>query len=65
MFTVGDRVVSNVDAQGMRRGERFEVIERDEQHLLGMVYATLTLRSLDNGRELRIVNAHVLMSRAK
>jgi len=61
---IGDRVVSNVDAQGMRRGEAFEVIARGEQHVLGMVYATLTVRSLEDGRELRVVNAHVLMSRA-
>jgi hypothetical protein len=62
-YDVGDRVVSNVDAQGMRRGERFEVTVRDELHVLGMVYATLTVRAED-GRELRIVNAHLLMSRA-
>jgi hypothetical protein len=63
-YDVGDRVVSNLDAQGMHRGERFEVIGRDEQHLLGMIYATLTVRSMEDGRELRVVNAHVLMSRA-
>jgi hypothetical protein len=42
----------------------FDVIEREEQHLLGMVYATLSVRSLVDGRKLRIVNAHLLMSRA-
>jgi hypothetical protein len=62
-YDVGDRVVSNVDAQGMRRGEMFEVIARDEQWLLGNCYATLTVRAED-GRELRVVNAHLLMSRA-
>jgi hypothetical protein len=63
-YDVGDRVVSGVDAQVMRRGERFEVIGRDEQHLFGNVYATLTLRSIEDGRELRIVNAPLLLSRA-
>jgi hypothetical protein len=48
----------------MRRGEAFDVIARDERWVLGNCYATLTARSLDDGRELRIVNAHVLMSRA-
>ena len=64
-YDVGDQLISGVDAQGMRRGERFEVTARDEQHVLGMVYATLTVRSLEDGRELRIVNAHVLMSRTR
>jgi hypothetical protein len=63
-YDVDDRVVSNVDAQGMRRGEAFEVIARDEQHVLGMVYATLTVRSLEDGRELRVVNGQLLLSRA-
>jgi len=63
-YDVGDRVVSNVDAQGMRRDEAFDVIARDERWVLGNCYATLTVRSIDDGRELRIVNAHVLMSRA-
>ena len=63
-FDVGDRVVSDVDAQGVRRGEAFEVIGRDERWVLGNCYATLTVRSLDDGRELHVVNAHVLMSRA-
>jgi hypothetical protein len=63
-YDVGDRVISNVDAQGMRRGERFEVIERDEQWLLGNCYATLTVRSAEDGRELRIVNGQLLLSRA-
>jgi hypothetical protein len=63
-YDVGDRVVSDVDAQGMRRGEAFEVIAREEQHLLGMVFATLTLRAED-GRELRVVNGQLLLSRVK
>jgi hypothetical protein len=63
-YDVGDRVVSNVDAQGMRRGEAFEVIARDEQWLLGNCYATLTLRSVEDGRELRIVNGQLLLLRA-
>lgn len=63
-YDVGDRVVSGVDAQGMRRGEAFEVIGRDEQHLLGNVYATLTVRSLEDGRDLSIVNGQLLLSRA-
>jgi hypothetical protein len=62
-YDVGDCVVSNMDAQGMKRGGAFEVIARDERWVLGNCYATLTVRSLDDGRELRIVNAHVLMSR--
>jgi hypothetical protein len=64
-YDVGDRVVSNVDAQGMRRGEQFEVIERDERWVLGNCYATLTVRSVEDGRELRIVNGQLLLSRAK
>jgi hypothetical protein len=63
-YDVGDRVVSDVDAQGMKRGEAFEVIGRAEQHVLGMVYATLTLRSVEDGRELRVVNGQLLLSRA-
>jgi hypothetical protein len=62
-YDVGDRVVSNVDAQGMRRGEAFEVIERDERWVLGNCYATLTVRAED-GRELRIMNGQLLLSRA-
>ena len=62
---VGDRVVSNLDTQGMRQRERFGVIGRDEQRLPGSCYATLTLRSLEDGRELRIVNGQLLLSRAK
>jgi hypothetical protein len=40
-YDVGDRVVSNVDAQGMRRGEAFEVVARDERGCSG----TATRRS--------------------
>ena len=63
-FIVGDRGASNLDAKGMRRNERFEVIVRDELHLLGMVYATLTVRSVVDGRELRLVNGGLVVSRA-
>ena len=48
----------------MRRGEAFELTARDERWVLGNCYATLTVRSAKDGRELRIVNADVLMSRA-
>ena len=63
-FDVGDRVVSNVDAQGMRRVEAFEVIARDERWVLGNCYATLTVRAIDDGRELQVVNGHLLLARA-
>jgi hypothetical protein len=65
VFKIGDRLVSGMDAQGMRRGEAFEVIGREVQVECGWSYATLTLRSLDDGRELHVVNAQVLMTRAK
>jgi hypothetical protein len=63
-FQIGDRVVADVAAQGMRVGELFDVIDIEARSLLGMTFTTLTLRSLDDGRELRIVNGHVLLSRA-
>jgi hypothetical protein len=62
-YDVGDRVVSNVDTQGMRRGEAFEVIARDERWVFGNCYATLTVRSAEDGREVRIVNGQLLLSR--
>jgi hypothetical protein len=64
-FQVGDRVVSRVEAQGMKRGEPFEVIARDERHWLGNVLATLTVRRLVAGRELRIVYGQLVLARAK
>ena len=63
-YDVGDRLVSDVDAPGMRRGEAFEMIGREERWVLGNCYATLTVRSIVDGRELRIVNGQLLLSRA-
>ena len=60
-YDVGDRVVSNVDAQGMRRVEAFA---RDERWVLGNCYATLTVRAIDDERELQVVNGHLLLARA-
>ena len=62
-FQVGDRVVAGVTTQGMKRGESFEVVEREERHILGNVYATLTLRAPD-GREVNVVNGQLVLSRA-
>jgi hypothetical protein len=63
-FQIGGRVVAGVAAQGMLEGELFEVIGVEARSLLGMKFTTLTLRSLEDARELRIVNGHVLLSHA-
>lgn len=39
------------------------MIAREKRHPLGNVRATLTLR-VDDGRELRVVNGQVVLSRA-
>jgi len=55
--------LANMDAQGRRRSEAFDVIARDERCVLENCYASLTVRSIEDGGELRFVNAHVLVSR--
>jgi hypothetical protein len=58
-------LITALDEHGLpitARGEAFEVIGRDEQWLPVNCYATLTLRLLDDGRELRIVNVQLALA---
>lgn len=59
--SVGDRVRSNVDAQGMRRGGLFEVVAV-VSGFLGIV--TYLVRAED-GRELEVGNGHLLLERVE
>ena len=61
VHNVGDRVRSNVDAQGMRPGELFEVVAV-VSGFLGIV--TYLVRAED-GRELEVGNGHLLLERGE
>jgi len=58
---VGDRVRSNVDAQGMRRGESFEVVAVSHGYFGIVVYRVRA----EDGRELDVGNGHLLLERVE
>jgi hypothetical protein len=56
---VGDKVRSNVEAQGMRRGEVFSVVA-----VVRGPFAIVTYRvRAEDGRELEVRNGHLVLER--
>jgi len=46
---VGFQFAKNDRGQNCQPAQDKECLARDEQHMLGMLYATLTLRSMEDG----------------
>jgi len=59
---VGFQFAKDDGGQNGQPAQDKESLARDERRVLGMLYATLKVRSMEDG--LRVVNAHVSLSRA-
>lgn len=69
-FEKGQQVQSSTDAQGLKKGAKYEVVAVYSRHLLGMEYTTVHVVALsDRGRfendrsvAVPVTNAHILLN---
>jgi hypothetical protein len=62
-FKEGDRVRSNVDAQGMKKGNVYDVVDVESRHTPFGVFMTYQVVDPKTGVQLTVRNAHLLLSR--
>lgn len=60
-FHAGDVVVSNVNAQGMTKGERYVVTDMSVRHTPFGGFTTYLVKPEAGGPELRIGNGHLVL----
>lgn len=63
LFAKGDRVKSDVDAQGMKRGELGTIEDMDEQSTAFGTFVTYSVK-LDSGKTVAVGNGHLVLSKA-
>jgi hypothetical protein len=62
-FTVGEQVRSRVDAQGMKRGETFKVVEVRECRTVFGTFVTVVVKNPRTQETRAVVNSHLVMER--
>lgn len=60
-FFKGDTVVANTSSQGMVKGEKYVVVEVEQEHTAFGNFVTYVIEG--NGKELAIVNGHLLLNK--
>jgi hypothetical protein len=68
MFQVGQTVVAQTSAQGLRKGEQYRVSDvKTNPTFFGtfVTYVVASLRPTEPGFEWEVVNGHLLLSAAK
>src|SRR5690242_14790102 len=62
-FSQGDIVRSTVDAQGLKKGKKYEVVgDKTTTRSFGD-FVTYVLRDLETGKELNVANARALLDK--